>query len=176
MSEGELTKVIEKCRASLYFFALRMRVPNMDVEDMVQEGIVGMIRGMKKFDPSLKVKPTTFAVLCAKRQMITVYKTQTKKYYRLNQVKLTEVGADTFENLGRKDWANAFVDPLEYGDFKEDILKFIHGMSKVECNSILLYTQFQNRRTVAELLGEDVKKIDNAISRAQKKIKNYVAS
>ncbi len=51
---------------------------NIDKEDYLQVGRIGLLKALKKFDPSKNIKFTTFAWVCIFRTLITFHNKETK--------------------------------------------------------------------------------------------------
>lgn len=150
-------------------------------EDIMQEGMIGLFKAIKSFDPEKQNSFKTFANLCIERQLITAIKTSNRQkhiplnsYLSLNATAYDDdddsVVLDTFN-------ANIMEDPLdmitkkEYYNSVENAID--KALSNFEKQVLQKYMQGDSYVKIAEDLDAPVKSIDNAIQRIRKKaIKN----
>lgn len=62
-----------RCKARSYFLV------GADREDVIQEGMIGLYKAIRDYDPSRQASFRSFAELCVTRQMITAVKTATRR-------------------------------------------------------------------------------------------------
>ena len=170
-------KEVVNIKVSKYF------IIGAEKEDIVQEGLIGLYKAIKNFDPEKENSFKTFANLCIERQLITAIKTSNRQkhmplnsYLSLNmsayEDEETETVIDVFdssltedplETLTKKEYYIAIENAIDksLSDFEKKVLnRFANGES---------YIQIANR------LNAPVKSIDNAIQRIRKKaIKNII--
>ncbi|MGL5378058.1 MAG: sigma-70 family RNA polymerase sigma factor [Cetobacterium sp.] len=151
-----------------------------DVDDLLQEGYIGLIKAIKSFDDSREVCFSTFANLCIKRQIITAVKSSnSNKNLKLN----TSIIGDKDINL--EDLAQYSKPSLNYHS-PEDILlgkelvnmlgDFLNNnLTPLEKKVFYYLCKQYKYNEIAELLNEPSKKIDNAIQRVKKKILTYLS-
>src|SRR3954462_6477981 len=69
-----------RLKASSYFLA------GGDGDDLIQEGLIGLYKAVRDFNPQMETSFRSFAELCVTRQIITAIKTATRfKHAPLNQ-------------------------------------------------------------------------------------------
>ena len=148
-------------------------------EDLIQEGMIGLIKAVRDYDPSQGASFSSFAELCVSRQMYTAIEaSQRKKHLPLNSyVSLYEEGENMEDGKGLPliDLIEPTVenDPeaLYFGkeyteEFGEQLKK---NLSILENNVLYLHLMGTDYRKIAELLGKSPKTIDNAIQRIRSK-------
>ncbi|MGL4904303.1 MAG: sigma-70 family RNA polymerase sigma factor [Cetobacterium sp.] len=151
-----------------------------DVDDLLQEGYIGLIKAIKSYDDSREVCFSTFANLCIKRQIITAVKSSNSNK---NLILNTSIIGDKDINL--EDLAQYSKPSLNYHS-PEDILlgkelvnmlgDFLNDNLTPLEKKVFYYLCKQYRyNEIAELLNEPSKKIDNAIQRVKKKILTYLS-
>lgn len=148
-------------------------------EDLIQEGMIGLIKAVRDYDISQRASFASFAELCVSRQMYTAIEaSKRKKHIPLNSyVSLYEEGESTDEEKKLplidtiepeiennpealyfgKEYTEAFVDELK------------QNLSALENHVLYLHLMGTDYRTIAELLGKSPKAIDNALQRIRNK-------
>ena len=146
-------------------------------EDIMQEGLIGLFKAIKCFDPDKQSSFKTFANLCIERQLQTAIKSSTRqKHMPLNSSLSLNVSAydenddtDFFDILD----ANVVEDPLdmitkkEYYTFVEDRIE--ETLSDFEKQVLRRYTNGESYVEIAGKLNAPVKSVDNAIQRIKNK-------
>ena len=151
-------------------------------EDIIQEGLIGLFKAIKSFNPEKQSSFKTFANLCVERQLQTAIKSSTRqKHMPLNSYLSLNISAyDENEDtslLEVFETENTAEDPLdivtkkEYYNFVEDRVE--ETLSDFEKQVLHRYTNGESYTQIAERLNAPVKSVDNAIQRIRKKaIKN----
>ena len=146
-------------------------------EDMIQEGLIGLFKAVRNFDPDKQNSFSSFANLCVKRQMITAIKTSNRqKHIPLNSsVSLNNAVYDEDDDTSFMDVlnANTVEDPLDTIT-KKEYYKFIEGkidkeLSEFEKKVLYRLARGESYVSIADKLDAPVKSIDNAIQRIRKK-------
>ena len=161
---------LAKAKSRTYFLA------GADAEDIVQEGMIGLFRAVKDFDPDKNVRFSAFAELCVTRQIISAVKMASRnKHKPLNTyVSLSESPGDG----GAQDLSYAAVlisDPEELLIAKEQeaaVKKYLDGaLTKFEQLVMNSYLAGRSYKEISEMSGKSVKAVDNALQRIKKKLK-----
>ncbi len=150
-------------------------------EDIVQEGLIGLFKAIKSYQPDKQSSFKNFANMCIERQLITAIKSSNRqKHMPLNSYLSLNINAyDTSEdNQNDADLlevfnANLVEDPLDTITQKE-YYKIIENtidktLSDFEKQVLNFYMQGASYVQIAEKLNTPVKSIDNAIQRIRKK-------
>ncbi|MBQ1215251.1 MAG: RNA polymerase sporulation sigma factor SigH [Firmicutes bacterium] len=164
-----------KSRARLYFMV------GGDKEDIVQEGMIGIFKAIRSYDPEKEASFRTFAELCISRQIITAIKQAGRlKHSPLN------TSVSLWKPVSEEDNGNTLADILssdsnsdpetvllltEIIDYvtKEDSKVF----SELEMKVWMEYIQGKSCAQIAEEMGRTPKSVDNAIQRTKRKINLY---
>ena len=150
-------------------------------EDIVQEGLIGLFKAVKSYNPDKQNSFKTFANLCIERQLITAIKSSNRqKHMPLNSyLSLNTTAYEEDEDSSLLDIfdAHQIEDPLdtitkkEYYQTVENAID--KSLSDFEKQVLNRYMQGESYVQIAEKLDTPVKSIDNAIQRIRKKaIKN----
>ena len=148
-------------------------------EDLIQEGMIGLIKALRDFDVTQKTSFSSFAELCVSRQMYSAIEASNrKKHLPLNSyVSLYEdseqVGEgrslpliDTIESSKEND-PEVLYFGKEYTEAFAEQLKEL--LSPLENHVLYLHLMGTDYRTIAELLGKSPKSVDNALQRIKTK-------
>lgn len=148
-------------------------------EDLIQEGMIGLIKAVRDFDVTQKTSFSSFAELCVSRQMYSAIEASNrKKHLPLNSyVSLyedsEEVGEgrslpliDTIESSKEND-PEVLYFGKEYTEAFAEQLKEL--LSPLENHVLYLHLMGTDYRTIAKLLGKSPKSVDNALQRIKTK-------
>ena len=148
-----------------------------DHEDIVQEGMIGLYKAIRDFQPSKLSTFRSFAELCVKRQIITAIKAATRQkhvplnsYVSLNKPLYDEESERTLLDVieGR------VTNPEDLYISQEDLARIQTQISEVlsdlERQVLEAFMDGKSYQEIAELLGRHVKSIDNALQRVKRKL------
>ena len=179
-----LNYLLEKYTEVVSMKAGKYFIVGAEKEDIIQEGLIGLFKAIKSFDPEKQSSFKTFANLCVERQLQTAIKSSMRqKHMPLNSYLSLNISAyDENEDtslLEVFETENAAEDPLdivtkkEYYTFVED--RIDETLSDFETLVLHRYTNGESYTEIAEKLDAPVKSVDNAIQRIRKKtIKNIL--
>ena len=148
-------------------------------EDLIQEGMIGLIKAVRDFDVTQKTSFSSFAELCVSRQMYSAIEASNrKKHLPLNSyISLYEDSEQEGEGrslpLIDKIESSKENDPevlyfgKEYTEAFAEQLKDL--LSPLENHVLYLHLMGTDYRTIAELLGKSPKSVDNALQRIKTK-------
>ena len=148
-------------------------------EDLIQEGMIGLIKAVRDFDVTQKTSFSSFAELCVSRQMYSAIEASNrKKHLPLNSyISLYEDSEqegegrslpliDTIESSKENDQEVLYFGK-EYTEAFSEQLKEL--LSPLENHVLYLHLMGTDYRTIAELLGKSPKSVDNALQRIKTK-------
>jgi RNA polymerase sporulation-specific sigma factor len=167
-----------RAKARSYFLA------GADKEDIVQEGMIGLYKAIRDFEPEHNTAFRAFAELCISRQIITAIKTATRqKHQPLNSyVSLNRpvAGADDDDrSLADSIETRDVADPAELVISAEEVRTIKAQMGEVlspfEVEVLEYYIDGRSYQQIADMLGRHVKSIDNALQRIKRKLERHIA-
>jgi len=148
-----------------------------DHEDIVQEGMIGLYKAIRDFQPTRLASFRSFAELCVKRQIITAIKAATRqKHVPLNSyVSLNKPLYDEESDRTLLDVIEGRVtNPEDLYISQEDLARIQTQISEVlsdlERQVLEAFMDGKSYQEIAELLGRHVKSIDNALQRVKRKL------
>ena len=165
-----------KAKAKSYFLI------GADKEDIIQEGMIGLYKAVRDFDASKTNSFKGFADICITRQIITAIKTATRQkhiplnsYISLNKPVYDEESERTLLDIIA---TSIVTDPEELIISKEE-LKHIESkmnelLSDLELQVVEYYLNGKSYQYIADKLKRDVKSIDNALQRVERKLEKHL--
>jgi RNA polymerase sigma-H factor len=154
-----------------------------DKEDIIQEGMIGLYKAIRDFNPDRQAAFRAFAELCITRQIITAIKTATRqKHIPLNSyISLSKpLAADGDEDRSLADVLHSpeTSDPAELLISSEELrsmkLCFAEILSDFETDVLHLYVEGKSYQEIGQFLGRHVKAIDNALQRIKRKVELHL--
>lgn len=149
-----------------------------EMEDLTQEGMIGLFKAIRAFDASKNIQFSTFATLCIRSQIKTaITMSNRQKHQPLNcylslYVESGDEGFSLLENLT----ASETFEPERQVIAKESIAnlkKIIYEeLSPLEKTVFDLFLDGLSYAEISEKTGKSEKSIGNALSRIRNKINN----
>ncbi len=181
--ENALSYLLEKYRELVNIKVGKYFMIGAEREDVVQEGMIGLFKAIKSYNPEKQNSFKTFANICIERQLITAIKSSNRQkhmplnsYLSLNTAAYDNNEEDSVELIDTFN-SKTIEDPLEtitkkeyYEEVKNNVNK---NLSKFEKQVLDRFIKGESYVTIAQKLDSPVKSVDNAIQRIRKKaIKN----
>jgi len=175
-------KPLVKSKAKVYFLI------GGDLEDLIQEGMIGLYKAVLDFNPIKGIVFASFASLCVVRQIQTAIKAASRqKHMPLNSsISIYSVCSpnnatgknNSKETILEKISDRRASDPeaLFIGrETYKDIDYFIHHqLSPLEFDVLMLYMAGKSCADIACDLEKNSKSITNTLQRVRKKVSEYV--
>ncbi len=153
-----------------------------EMEDIVQEGMIGLYKAIKGYNKSKNTTFKTFATMCIKHQIQSaIKKANTKK----NSPLTNSVSLQSFsENSDDDDFLpvnlifqvspdEKIINKERYKRLLEEIRKML---SEKEMQVLRLYLKGYTYKEIGEILKMPYKSIDNSLSRIKAKLKEKIKS
>jgi RNA polymerase sporulation-specific sigma factor len=178
-----LSELLTKYRGFARAKARSYFLVGADKEDIVQEGMIGLYKAIRDFNPDMLSSFRAFAELCITRQIITAIKTATRhkhgplnNYVSFSRPVVTDDEGERYlaDVLPNK----AISDPAELVVSAERIRAlqrhFDTVLSDLEVEVLRLYVEGKSYSEIALLLQRQVKSIDNALQRIKRKLDGHL--
>ncbi|GHU61585.1 RNA polymerase factor sigma-70 [Clostridia bacterium] len=161
-----------KSKANLYFMV------GADRDDVLQEGMIGLMYAIRNFDAGAGASFKTFAELCVKRRIINAVKMAgRKKHTPLN---------DSISINEKPEHDEAYTN-IAGGVNPEEIVLYADLLDYVEKNAEAIFSNMErevwgayiagnNAARIAETLGRPSKSVDNALTRIRAKIEKLISA
>jgi len=161
----EQSKEMLRSKANLYYLV------GADKEDLIQEGMIGLLSAIRTFNPGAGASFKTFSELCVKRRIINAVKTaRRKKHMPLNESVSIEVAWETEDDGADPEEIVLLADLLDYIENNAQAL-----FSGFEREVWKAYSYGGSTMEIAKQLGKSYKSVENALTRIKGKIEKLVS-
>ena len=152
-----------------------------DSEDLIQEGMVGLIKAFREYNPEREASFRTYAEICIRNRLYSVLRAAVRdKHQPLNQsVSLDTPDFDSnsytsgTNNLAQRNPEDSLID-------KEYTAALLSGvrkqLSEFEAKILGYYLDGLSCREIAETVGRSPKSVDNAVQRIRRKVAQQLLS
>ena len=165
-----------RTKAKMYYMA------GADEEDVVQEGMIGLLKAIRQFDADKEASFGTFAGICITRQIISAIRSADRHKHKplktsvsLSDPLKEENGEITLEDTLR---TNTAENPETLLVIKDIAYYILHNgdniLSDFEMEVLNEVLKGYDYDKIARKLGKNPKSIDNAMQRTKKKIVAYL--
>lgn len=137
-----------------------------DKEDLIQEGMIGLFKAIRDYNPENGAPFAAFAKLCVERQIYTAIEAAGRmKNAPLNAYISLSEESETLMDGGIED------EVIEKTSFQQMYLAAQAHLSKMEKEVLSFFLEGKEYTEIAEILGKTDKSIDNALQRIKTKIR-----
>ena len=166
---SEYARLVRVC-ARPYFLA------GGDSEDLIQEGMLGLLSAIRTFDPNKGAKFSYYAEFCVRRRIYSAIKsasgnkhTPLNSYISLESPQLDESSTQSAYFLRVPE---DFVIARERAG---EVERLLYGaLSRFESGVLELYLEGMSYKDMALRLGKSDKSVDNAVQRIRKKLSHIL--
>ena len=165
-----------RIKANMYYMA------GADEDDVMQEGMIGLMKAIRQYSPEREASFGTFAGICITRQIISAIRSADRdKHKALNtSVSLSRPLETGNEEVTLADTLSSGTgeSPEEMLIFKDIVYYILHNgdniFSEFDMNVLSEFIKGNDYEKIADKLGKNVKSVDNAMQRTRKKILGYL--
>lgn len=170
-----IEKIVTEYRNLIYMRNRTLFLKGAEREDLVQEGMIGLMKAIKSFDENRSACFSTFASLCIKRQIITAVKNyNSEKNKNLNNAMQGEEYSELEDLIKYNKPSLKYYTPEQIVIGKELIKlmkKYLKdNLSGLEKEVFTLMVKGYGYLEIAKKLEKEPKSIDNSIQRIKKKV------
>ena len=145
-----------------------------DSEDLIQEGMMGLMSAIRQYDPSRDTSFRTYAESCIKNRIITAIKSASRfKHTPLNDYVSFE-SPQFDETRAASGYAR---DPEELiiarERYEEIEYALVDSLSAFEKRVLAHYLEGLSYSEIGQALGKSSKSVDNAVQRIRRKLAQY---
>lgn len=151
-------------------------------DDLLQEGMIGLLQAIQQYDPEQNTKFRSFAHLVIQRSMLDAVRSASRRRHEpLNRSISLETEISDSESDSQLVLADTLEDDAPPPDQElismeqlEGFLAFMqNNLSELELDVVSGLRLGLSYQEIAERLGRSTKSVDNAIQRLRAKIKDY---
>ena len=170
-----------KCKSLLRKKTRGYFIFGADKEDVIQEGMVGLYKAIRDYNPEKEASFISFAELCINRQIISAIKAASRqKHIPLN----TSISMD--RPITNDDEDYTYLDFLSKagGNPEDEVIgrenlkilerEILKTLSKMEQEVLAYYLRGRTYTQIATSMNKEEKSIDNALQRIKKKVAGIV--
>ena len=174
-----IEKIVTEYRNLIYMRNRTLFLKGAEREDLVQEGMNGLMKAIKSFDENRSACFSTFASLCIKRQIITAVKNyNSEKNKNLNNAMQGEEYSELEDLIKYNKPSLKYYTPEQIVIGKELIKlmkKYLKdNLSGLEKEVFTLMVKGYGYLEIAKKLEKEPKSIDNSIQRIKKKVDTFL--
>ena len=146
-----------------------------DGEDLIQEGMIGLVRSMQSYDPDSGASFKTYAELCIKRRILDAVKAAGRlKHMPLNnRLSLDELedGEEQVLHASKLHYSPSPEELLIEQEEKSSLYDLSRNLlSPLELKVLACYLEGQSYEEIALSCGKPAKSVDSALQRIRKKL------
>lgn len=152
-----------------------------DSDDLIQEGMIGLIHGLREYDPARAASFRTYAEICIRNRLYSAVRAAARdKHSPLNQSVPLEIPFfdSHTASFGASLLSQANPEDLIIG--REDLRDTLSGvrkqLSEFEAKILGYYLDGLTIREMAEAVHKSPKSVDNAVQRVRRKIARRLTS
>ena len=148
-----------------------------DREDLLQEGMLGLLSAVRHFEPGHSTKFSTYARYCIHNRILSAVRSDSG---RGNQPLNEYISLESEQFAQSYDVGSYDSDPemrlIEKEGFAEIVHRLNAILSEFESRVLSLYLDGKTYREIAQETGKSEKSIDNAVQRIRKKLSQQIKS
>lgn len=167
--------LVEKYKNLVRQKARAMYLIGGETDDLIQEGMLGLFKAIRDFNPDREASFQTFARLCIDRQMYhAVENSNRQKHQPLNTYISLSQDVDQeglFSELVESSAESIVIDRENAQNMEEQIRSVL---SPFENHVLTSYLKGNDYLHIAEEFEKNPKSIDNALQRIRSKVRNYI--
>ena len=147
-----------------------------ETEDLIQEGMIGLFKAVRDFDPEKEASFFTFAEICISRQLYSALEASNRKKHMPLNTYVSFSNQDESEGVHLEQIVTEqTVSPeqilIEQEHKQEFFTKLEEKLSPMERKVLYLYLEGSNYTEIAAIMSKTPKSIDNTLQRIRGKVK-----
>lgn len=136
-----------------------------DAEDLVQEGMIGLLKAIREYDPAHETAFCAFAARCIKNRVVSAVRASLRnKHIPLNRY-------ESLEALSLPGTPENPEDLVLSREASAELFSALEGvLSRFELEILRRYLEGLTYREISDKLGKEPKAVDNAVQRIRRKL------
>ena len=143
-----------------------------DSEDLSQEGMFGLLKAIRTYDPDRQAQFRTYAEICIRSRLISAVRAAGRdKHVPLNNsISIETPQLDTTEECLSTHRGNPEDVLIGKEEWSERLSALIDRLSGFEAKILLLYLNGLSYGEIAQRIDKPLKSVDNAVQRIRRKL------
>lgn len=167
--------IMEKYKPLVRKKANAMYLIGGETEDLIQEGMIGLFKAMRDYNPEKEASFFSFAELCVNRQLYSALEASNRKKHMPLNTYISfsnQDGSDgiNLEQMLMDETASPEQMMIENEAKEEFFQRLQEKLSPMEKKVLYLYLEGNSYTQIAELMEKAPKSIDNSLQRIRGKI------
>lgn len=182
--EEAVGQIFDKYKNFVFLKARNYFLLGAEREDLIQEGMIGLLKAIRGYDKNKLASFRTFASICIKRQLITAIKTANSQKNMALNFAVGLVTEDKNENNKEVvSYARGLESYISYSPeelyLTKEQIEGLRDFLKINLSEFE-YTVFNymvvglTYKDIAKKLSKKIKSVDNAIQRIKRKSGNWL--
>lgn len=164
--EEALSKLVSRYEKLVaYLSGASYKLSGAEQEDLIQEGMLGLVRALNGYDTQKNASFNTYASVCIRNALTSAARKSLSGDGRLSVLYMEDIGELADVSVAEQ----ILSDTVDSRGYLEDIVCLLSGFER---NVLRLYMSGLSRRDISESLNISYKSVDNALVRIKNKAKN----
>lgn len=179
--ENATTELLHRYRSLARVKARSYFIVGAERDDLVQEGMIGVFKAIRDYQPDRGASFRTFAELCVTRQVVSAVRTATRLKHRPLTSAVPLEAPDAAEGTPLADMLLAVTasDPALAVISAEELRglqrHFDEVLSDLETQVLRHHMEGKSYDEIAAMLQRHVKSVDNALQRIKRKLQDHLS-
>lgn len=170
--EDAFATLVQRCAPIIKRQAMHLRGDHFEMDDLAQEGLMGLFSAVRTFDPGY-ASFRTYASVCIRNRMLSFV----QRSGAASQIPSSELISMDDEEQAALALAGCSEDPAHLVVQKEEV-SILHGrlreiLSLKEYDVLMLYMRAYAYEEIAQQLSMSIKAVDNALQRVRRKLVTF---
>lgn len=164
-----LEQVLTEYKPLVCLVARRYFLIGAELEDLIQEGMVGLYKAIRSFDINKNATFRTFATLCITSQIQTAVKANNRNKNKILNEIILEDNQDLMYLVvsSEQNPEDRIINKENFDNIKSEI---VSKLTPLEKQILKQYLKGKNYQQIADCLKIDKKSVDNGLIRIRKKL------
>lgn len=141
-----------------------------DSEDLVQEGLMGLLDAIREFDSSQGAAFATFAQVCVQNRLRSAVRSAAREKHMALNAAVPWEGQETSEGGRGKSPENPEDVVIAQENWREEVARLDRELSPFEREVLGQYLDGYSYQEIAHATGKPPKAVDNAVQRIRRKL------
>lgn len=169
--------LVTRCIRLVRICARPLFLAGGDSEDLMQEGMFGVLAAIRGFDPTRQAQFRTYAEVCIRTKLVSaVRKAASGRHTPLNDsvsLEQSQFREDGFPAHSASDPEAALINREEWSERLDTLTDTLTGF---EATVLQLYLGGYSYSEIAQQTGRQTKAVDNAVQRIRRKVARQLTS